>query len=80
MNSRHSPPGSCIECRRPKQAHGEAGACPWTHRTFYSTMDLPAGQHCRDCQHIRFCTQFIGDVAENTSCDWFPSRFIPMPI
>ncbi len=77
MNAQYATRGICIECRRPKEAHGEAGACPWEYKTKYSSMDLPEGQHCRDCVHIRFCIQFIGDVADNTRCDWFPIRFVP---
>jgi len=67
--------GTCIECRQPKDAHQADGHCPWKHNTKYSTMDLPDGAHCSDCIHIRFCSDFIGNVSENTHCDWFPIRF-----
>jgi hypothetical protein len=41
-------------------------------------MDLPHGKTCNDCQHVSFCLQFIGpDISGNTSCDWFPIRFVP---
>lgn len=67
----------CIECRRPKEAHGPGGECPYPNKTRYGTMDLPAGKTCADCVHIRFCTGFLGDVKANTHCDWFPIRFVP---
>ncbi len=70
----------CVECGRPKSAHdpvtlkckGSAG----DHGKVYGTMDLPAGKTCSDCKHLRFCSAFIGEVAANTSCDWFPVRFV----
>jgi hypothetical protein len=67
----------CIECGRPREAHAADGSCPWSHETKFSTMDLPEGKTCSDCRHIGFCLQFLGeDVAGNTSCDWFPIRFV----
>jgi len=67
----------CIECSRPKDAHLEGLKCPWQYNTKYSTMDLPEGAHCSDCRFVRRCSAFIGDVANNTTCDWFPIRFVP---
>jgi len=66
----------CVECSRPKDAHGEDGKCP-LQSTRYGTMNLPEGQTCNDCGHFRFCSGFIGDVSGNTTCDWFPIRFVP---
>ena len=44
-------------------------------------MSLPAGQTCSSCGHFGFCRKFIGeDIATNTTCDWFPIRFMyPAP-
>lgn len=59
----------CVQCGLPKEAHREGGHA-------FASMDLPEGRTCSDCIHIRFCTQFLGDVSRNTSCDWYPIRFI----
>ena len=67
----------CIECHKPKKDHAADGDCPWKYKTRYSSKDLPDGKKCDDCQHFRFCTQFIGDVSGNDTCDWFPIRFVP---
>jgi hypothetical protein len=66
----------CVQCGSPKELHVDGVLCPGKQTTFAS-MDLPRGKTCSDCAHIRFCTGFIGDVAANTSCDWFPIRFVP---
>ena len=67
----------CVECGRPKEAHIDGVTCPDGRKTKYSSMALPEGATCSDCIHIRFCLGFLGDVAKNTSCDWFPIRFVP---
>lgn len=68
----------CIECRRPKEEHGANGECPWKHKTFFKSMALPDGKTCSDCRHFSFCRQYPGEnIAQNTSCDWFPIRFSP---
>jgi hypothetical protein len=68
----------CIECGKPREAHAKDGACPWKYKTRYGSMNLPEGKTCNDCQHVRFCLQFLGtEVGSNTSCDWFPIRFAP---
>ncbi len=71
----------CVECGRPKSAHpADTLKCPNRKERYgpvFASMDLPEGKTCADCQHIRFCTAFIGDVAANTECDWFPVRFYP---
>jgi len=68
----------CVHCGRSKDAHHE-GICPGSSPTMYATMQLPEGKTCSDCRYIRFCSQFIGDVAGNDSCDWFPIRFVLRP-
>ena len=40
------------------------------------TMALPQGKTCDDCRFFKHCSAFIGNVAGNTSCDWYPVRFI----
>ena len=66
----------CVECGRPREAHGERDKCPGGS-TRFGTMDLPEGFTCDDCRTFRFCCKLIGDVTGNTHCDWFPSRFVP---
>jgi len=67
----------CLECGRPQESHTN-GTAP-TYCTGYKTMQLPAGQTCKDCQHFkRFCSQFLGpEIEHNTNCDWYPIRFVP---
>jgi hypothetical protein len=77
--------GRCVTCGCTKDQHilegqrlkcsGSAGKAGYS----FGSMDLPDGKHCRDCIHIHFCTGFIGDVKDNTACDWFPIRFYPAP-
>jgi hypothetical protein len=70
----------CVQCGRPKDQHGENDACPGLS-TKFASMDLPNGAHCKDCVHFeRFCKRFIGQVANNGSCDWFPIRFYPISV
>lgn len=66
----------CVECGLPKDRHAEDLSCPSGSKR-YASLDLPEGAHCRDCIHIGFCTGFLGNVADNTTCDWFPIRFVP---
>ena len=72
----------CVECSQPREAH----PYPWknpapgkTHCVEFKSMDLPEGKTCDDCRHFRRCSALIGDVAGNTKCDWFPSRFALQP-
>lgn len=70
----------CVHCGRPREEHSEDLRCPGSAIGKYASMDLPQGYTCSDCAHLRFCTQFIGDVAKNTRCDWYPIRFVlPVP-
>jgi hypothetical protein len=66
----------CVLCGYPKALH------PRPECVRFGTMDLPQGYTCSDCAHVRFCLQFLGkDIAGNTSCDWFPIRFVlPIPV
>lgn len=38
-------------------------------------MRLPPGKTCGDCAHCKRCCAMFGRVPEDTSCDWWPSRF-----
>ena len=38
-------------------------------------MKLPAGKTCGDCRHVAHCLAVYGIKAENTTCDFAPSRF-----
>lgn len=71
----------CVECGRSKEQHApETLVCP-DGRTVYTTMDLPPDTTCSDCRHFPFCFQFIGpEIADHTSCDWFPIRFVRCPL
>ncbi len=39
-------------------------------------MELPAGKTCGDCSHIRHCEAFYARSDTDTSCDFFPRRFL----
>lgn len=39
-------------------------------------MALPEGKSCADCKHIRRCVAFGYSAPENTSCDFYPRRFV----
>lgn len=39
-------------------------------------MDLPTGKTCADCCHLRRCVGMGFTKAENTNCDFSPSRFV----
>ena len=54
--------------------HG-AGCCVDGHCTPDTCMDLPDGQTCGDCIHVRRCVAMFGHFPTDTSCDWFPRRF-----
>ena len=66
--------GRCVDCGKPHEEGKE-------YKHPYRTMDLPAGKTCGDCHHVEFCNKFLGDrmAPTNTSCDWYPVRFIERP-
>jgi hypothetical protein len=72
----------CIECGRTKDLHiGNSLFCPGlmgkVMETTYKTMALPEGRTCQDCYHFRlFCQPVIGYKGTETSCDFFPVRFL----
>lgn len=61
----------CVECGV------QAERCTCTKGP--KTMDLPAGKTCDRCFAFKHCTAFLGNVSGNTTCDWFPVRFIEVP-
>ena len=71
----------CVICGRTKDLHAPDGTCAGSAGVAgkkYASMDLPDGVKCDDCGHFRFCLQFIGeDIRGNTTCDWYPIRFVP---
>jgi len=42
-------------------------------------MKLPEGKTCADCAHFKRCRWLIACKPTNTSCDWAPSRYKPIP-
>jgi hypothetical protein len=46
---------------------------------YAAEMKLPEGKTCGDCLSCRRCCLIFGHVPEDTSCDWWPSRFRPAP-
>ena len=66
----------CVQCSRTKADHTpDRGAC-----SEFKSRDLPPTATCKDCAHFApFCSKFIGpDIADNTTCDWYPIRFVPI--
>jgi hypothetical protein len=43
---------------------------------YRAEMRLPEGKTCGDCVHCSRCCAIFGHVPEDTSCDWWPSRYI----
>lgn len=41
-------------------------------------MRLPSGMTCGDCRQHARCRALFGCSALNTSCDFSPSRFVPV--
>jgi hypothetical protein len=64
----------CAACGQSKaDHHPETGVCPGI------TMQLPIGQTCADCFHFkRTCEWLLGRNGTETSCDWFPIKFVPI--
>jgi hypothetical protein len=49
-----------------------------TEPNYAAEMKLPAGITCADCQHGHRCDALFGAVRRAfTSCDFWPSRFVP---
>lgn len=67
--------GRCIHCSRPKEGHAEDGNCPGSGRTKYDTMELAPGVTCADCVHVKRCCSIFGQIPEDESCQFYPSRF-----
>jgi len=61
---------------------GEQGCCVdrkyGTGCTDETCMNLPNGATCGDCVHVRRCVAIFGRKPTDTSCDFFPRRFLPM--
>lgn len=43
-------------------------------------MELPTGQTCSTCLIFNRCKVFLGLTGKETSCDWFPRRFVQAPV
>jgi hypothetical protein len=41
-------------------------------------MTLPSGKTCGDCQHVAHCVAMYRIKPDNTSCDFYPRRFLPV--
>lgn len=71
----------CVNCGYPKEQHaGESLVCRGSAglvNRYYATMELPAGLTCGDCQFMRFCKDFLDRGGTETSCDWYPIKFVP---
>jgi len=39
-------------------------------------MKLPEGKTCSDCMHCYRCTSMFGAEETNTTCDFYPVRFV----
>lgn len=70
-------PGCCVDRlyaeRNPD--HPGAAALRRLGCTPTTCMQLPEGQTCSDCVHVRRCTTLFGAKPDNTTCDFFPRRF-----
>jgi len=60
----------CVRCGRSR----EHCTCPT-----FASMALPEGKTCADCVHFkRTCVWLISYTGRETSCDWYPIRFVPI--
>lgn len=70
----------CVHCGRDGTQHDfQTNLCPGSSgaagKTF-ATMNLPHGETCGDCIHIRRCNAMFGHMAADEQCDWYPIRFL----
>lgn len=56
-----------------KHTHGCCADKACTEKT---CMELPAGTTCGDCRNFRHCEAFYARKKTDTSCDFFPRRFV----
>ncbi len=70
----------CVNCARLPGEHDD-GACRGSSKgKRYGTMALPEGRICADCYHLRpTCSWLLSRIGTETSCDWFPVRFVSIP-
>ena len=65
----------CMRCNSYRKNHKANGDCPYGGGK-YATKELPDGKTCADCLRLKTCTGTFGEISENTSCYWFPIRFV----
>lgn len=53
------------------------GCCYDRSCTPDTCMNLPADSTCANCWHLDRCMKLFGCDPGNTSCDFFPRRFVP---
>jgi len=71
----------CVECGYPKERHGKDLLCPViSSRKHFSTMDLPPGKTCHNCHFVKKCCAMFGKTPTDTTCDFFPVRFMERPL
>ncbi len=52
------------------------GCCTDRACTPADCMRLPLGVTCGDCLHVAKCVAMFGKKPTDTTCDWFPRKFI----
>ena len=52
------------------------GCCADKSCTLETCMGLPSGVTCGDCANLPRCAGLFGCKPGNTSCDFFPRRFV----
>lgn len=70
----------CVHCGYPESRHAaDTRRCPGSSPKTFATMALPEGYTCKDCYAFRpFCLPVIGKGTDDTTCDYFPVRFVPI--
>ena len=49
------------------------------YEKYTKPMELPKDKTCSDCQHFKAtCEWLISCDPNRTTCDWNPSRFLPI--
>ena len=62
------------------KAGRELGVIEPPERDYDAEMRLPDGKSCADCRHVSRCVGLGCTNAENTACDFYPSRFVALEV
>lgn len=73
----------CANCGYIAEAHAADKTCPGSAGTTgkrFAIMDLPEGKNCHYCHYVKHCCALYGKTPTDTTCDFFPVRFMERPL